>query len=102
MYRLQRPFGRERLRDPDVLLPSVGKRAMRPVSISPKSAQSRNNLLAAMSPADRALFRPHLQPAPAHEGFGGRVMRAMIRQANGEMRHDWHPDGIVCEIVLPI
>ena len=39
---------------------------------------------------------------PAHEGFGTRVMTAMIRQANGEMRLDWHPAGIVCEIVLPI
>ena len=39
---------------------------------------------------------------PAHEGFGRRVMKAMTRQANGEMRLDWRPAGIVCEIVLPI
>jgi PAS domain S-box-containing protein len=39
---------------------------------------------------------------PTHEGFGTRVMGAMIRQANGEMRLDWHPAGVVCEIVLPI
>jgi two-component sensor histidine kinase len=39
---------------------------------------------------------------PAQEGFGARVMRAMIRQAKGEMRFDWHPAGMVCEIVLPI
>jgi PAS domain S-box-containing protein len=40
--------------------------------------------------------------APAHEGFGTRAMRAMTRQASGEMRLDWRPAGIVCEIVLPI
>ena len=39
---------------------------------------------------------------PTHESFGTRAMRAMIRQANGEMRLDWRPVGIVCEIVLPI
>jgi PAS domain S-box-containing protein len=39
---------------------------------------------------------------PAHEGFGTRVMAAMIRQAKGKMQFDWDPAGIVCEIVLPI
>ena len=39
---------------------------------------------------------------PAHESFGTRVMRAMTRQANGEMRLDWRPEGIFCEIVLPV
>jgi PAS domain S-box-containing protein len=38
---------------------------------------------------------------PAHEGFGTRVMKAIIRQADGELRLGWHPTGIVCEIVLP-
>lgn len=37
---------------------------------------------------------------PAREGFGTRAMKAMIRQANGEMRLDWRPAGIVCEMVL--
>ena len=40
--------------------------------------------------------------APMHEGFGTRVMTAMIREASGKMRLDWRPAGIVCEIVLPI
>jgi PAS domain S-box-containing protein len=40
--------------------------------------------------------------APAHEGFGTRAMRAMTRQADGEMRLDWRLAGIVCEIILPI
>lgn len=39
---------------------------------------------------------------PAHEGFGTRVMKAMIRQADGEIRLDWHPAGLVCEIVIPL
>jgi two-component sensor histidine kinase len=39
---------------------------------------------------------------PAHQGFGTRVMTAMIRQAKGEMQLDWQPAGIVCEIILPI
>ena len=40
--------------------------------------------------------------APAHEGFGTRVMTAMTREANGEMRLDWRAARIVCEIILPI
>ncbi len=39
---------------------------------------------------------------PTHQGFGTRVMTAMIHQANGEIRLDWRADGLVCEIVLPI
>jgi PAS domain S-box-containing protein len=39
---------------------------------------------------------------PTREGFGTRVMTAMIRQAKGEMKLDWRPAGMVCEIVLPI
>ena len=38
---------------------------------------------------------------PTREGFGTRVMTAMTRQANGELRLDWHPAGLVCEIILP-
>jgi hypothetical protein len=29
-------------------------------------------------------------------------MKAMIRQADGEIRLDWHPAGLVCEIVIPL
>ena len=40
--------------------------------------------------------------APSREGVGGRVMKAMIGQAHGEMRVDWHPAGIACEMVIPV
>jgi PAS domain S-box-containing protein len=38
--------------------------------------------------------------APTHEGFGSRIIGKMIRQLNGQMRSDWRPEGLVCEIVL--
>ena len=39
---------------------------------------------------------------PTRQGFGMRVMEAMIRdQLSGELRFDWRPGGIVCEITLP-
>ena len=38
----------------------------------------------------------------AHKGFGARVMESMIRnQLKGELRFDWRPEGLVCEINLP-
>ena len=39
---------------------------------------------------------------PAREGFGTRVMKGMIDQAQGEMRVDWLPAGMICEMVVPI
>jgi two-component sensor histidine kinase len=39
---------------------------------------------------------------PARRGFGTRVMENMIRgQLYGDMRFDWHAEGLACEIVLP-
>lgn len=39
---------------------------------------------------------------PARKGFGTRVLDTMIRgQLKGEMRLDWRPEGLVCEITLP-
>jgi two-component system CheB/CheR fusion protein len=39
---------------------------------------------------------------PKRQGFGMRVMEAMIRdQLSGDLRFDWRPGGIVCEITLP-
>jgi hypothetical protein len=29
-------------------------------------------------------------------------MKAMTRQTDGELRLDWRPAGLACEIVLPI
>jgi two-component system CheB/CheR fusion protein len=38
---------------------------------------------------------------PTRQGFGMRVMEAMIRdQLSGDFRLDWRPDGLVCEITI--
>jgi PAS domain S-box-containing protein len=43
-----------------------------------------------------------LVTSPTRKGFGTRVIERMIRdQLKGKMHLDWHPDGLVCEIVLP-
>lgn len=40
---------------------------------------------------------------PTRKGFGTRVMDSMIRgQLSGEMRFDWHAEGLMCEIVMPV
>jgi two-component sensor histidine kinase len=38
---------------------------------------------------------------PTHQGFGTRVMENMIKQLKGEMRFEWKPQGLFCEIVIP-
>jgi PAS domain S-box-containing protein len=44
---------------------------------------------------------PSVEP-PACRGFGTCVMEGMIRdQLKGEMRFDWRPQGLACEIALP-
>ena len=38
---------------------------------------------------------------PTRQGFGTRVMERMIRgQLKGDIRFDWHAEGLACEIVL--
>ena len=37
---------------------------------------------------------------PTHRGFGGRVIKGRIEQLKGQMRFDWRPEGLVCEITL--
>jgi PAS domain S-box-containing protein len=38
---------------------------------------------------------------PKRQGFGTRVMERMINgQVNGEVKFDWRPDGLVCEIAI--
>jgi PAS domain S-box-containing protein len=44
---------------------------------------------------------PAVSP-PTHKGFGTRVMASMINQAKGEIGFDWSPEGLSCEISLPI
>jgi two-component sensor histidine kinase len=39
---------------------------------------------------------------PTRKGFGTHMMEAMIRgHEGGDVRLNWHPDGLVCEIALP-
>ena len=45
---------------------------------------------------------PPVKP-PTRQGFGTRVMDSIIRgQLKGEIRFDWHTEGLVCEIVVPM
>ena len=44
---------------------------------------------------------PPVRP-PTRRGFGTKAMETMIRgHVGGDMRLDWHPDGLACEITLP-
>lgn len=39
---------------------------------------------------------------PKHRGFGSRVIEDLVRrQLKGELRVDWRPEGVSCEITLP-
>jgi PAS domain S-box-containing protein len=40
---------------------------------------------------------PPVKP-PTRQGFGSRVIDRLIGQLNGEVRFDWRPQGLVCEI----
>ena len=39
---------------------------------------------------------------PTRRGFGMQVMERMIVSLNGEVRLDWRPEGLACEIVLDV
>ena len=44
---------------------------------------------------------PPVKP-PLREGFGTRVVNQVIRgELRGQVRFDWHPDGLACEIAIP-
>jgi PAS domain S-box-containing protein len=44
---------------------------------------------------------PSVVPAK-HQGLGTRVIQNTVRnQLNGELRLDWRPEGLACEIILP-
>ena len=38
---------------------------------------------------------------PTRQGFGGRIVKQMISQLTGEVRYDWGPHGLVCDIAMP-
>jgi len=45
---------------------------------------------------------PSVRP-PTRQGFGSRVMKAMIRdQLKGDMRFEWRAEGLTCEIAMPV
>ena len=37
---------------------------------------------------------------PTHEGFGTRVVAKMVQQSKGEVRFDWRPEGLACEVAM--
>jgi PAS domain S-box-containing protein len=39
---------------------------------------------------------------PTRKGFGTRVIGRMVEQAHGALRIDWRPEGVVCEVAVPI
>jgi PAS domain S-box-containing protein len=41
--------------------------------------------------------------APAHTGVGTRLVGSIVQsELNGRLRFDWKPDGVACEIVIPL
>jgi two-component sensor histidine kinase len=45
---------------------------------------------------------PPVKP-PLRQGFGTRVIDQVIRaELKGEVRFDWRPDGLTCEIAIPV
>ena len=44
---------------------------------------------------------PPVKP-PQRQGFGTRVVNQVIQDLKGSLRIDWNPDGIACEIVVPV
>ena len=39
---------------------------------------------------------------PTRRGFGRRVMEQLIAQQGGRAHFDWRPEGLVCEMILPV
>ncbi|MGA9947408.1 MAG: PAS domain S-box protein, partial [Xanthobacteraceae bacterium] len=56
------------------------------------------------SPSDGRLFLRWTETGgprvimPARKGFGTRVMGQMVQQSKGEVRFDWRPEGLTCEV----
>jgi two-component sensor histidine kinase len=38
--------------------------------------------------------------APVSKGFGSRLIERTVEQLNGNVRFDWRPTGLVCEITF--
>ena len=37
---------------------------------------------------------------PNREGFGTRVVGKLVQQSKGEVRFDWRPEGLACEVTM--
>jgi two-component sensor histidine kinase len=44
---------------------------------------------------------PPVKP-PQRQGFGTRVVNQVIQELKGELRFEWNPHGVACEIAIPI
>jgi two-component sensor histidine kinase len=44
---------------------------------------------------------PPVKP-PQRQGFGTRVVDRVIQELKGKLRFDWNPEGLACEIVVPL
>jgi two-component sensor histidine kinase len=63
-------------------------------------------LVAGKKPGLRLVWRERGGPAvaaPAHQGFGTRLLHELIvGRHQGSLELDWHVDGLVCTIRLPL
>jgi PAS domain S-box-containing protein len=60
-------------------------------------SRGETHLVIRWSEADGPLVKP-----PQRQGFGTRVVSRVIQDLNGKLRFDWKPEGIACEIVVPV
>lgn len=44
---------------------------------------------------------PPVKP-PQRQGFGTRVVDKVIQELEGKLRFEWNPDGVACEITIPV
>jgi two-component sensor histidine kinase len=45
---------------------------------------------------------PPVEP-PERQGFGTRVVNRIIQsELDGKLRFDWNPEGLACEIIIPV
>ena len=44
---------------------------------------------------------PPVKP-PSRQGFGTRVVGQIVAELEGKLQFDWNPDGLACEIIIPL
>jgi two-component sensor histidine kinase len=44
---------------------------------------------------------PPVKP-PGRQGFGTKVVGRVVHELEGKLRFDWNPDGLACEIIIPL